>query len=129
MAIFLDLAKAFDTVDHTELLNNLPEFGINSLSLDWFKSYLDDRRQKVRINNFIGNEMVVNCGVPQDSVLGPILFILYINSICNLKIEGLIISYADDTCLLFAGNTWVDARIKATKGFKRVVEFLNHRKL
>jgi len=75
-------------VNHTELLNILPEFGINALSLDWFKSYLDDRREIVRINNFIGNEMVVNCGVPQGqgSVLGPILFILYINSICNLKI-------------------------------------------
>ena len=107
----------------------MPEFGIISLSLDWFKSYLDDRRQIVRINNFTGNEMVVNCGVPQGSVLGPILFILYINSICNLKIEGLITTYADDTCLLFSGNSWVDVRIKATKGCKRVVDFLNHRKL
>jgi len=63
----------------------------------------------VRINSFIGDEMVINCGVPQGSVLGPILFILYINGICNLKIEGLT-TYADDTCLLFSGDSWVDVR-------------------
>jgi len=128
MAIFLDLVKAFDTVNHSELLNILLEFGIISSSLDWFKSYLNDRRQIVRINNFIDNEIVVNCGVPQCSVLVPILFILYINSVCNLKIEGLITTYADDTCLLFSGNSWVDVCIKAAEGLKRVVDLLNHKK-
>jgi len=83
----------------------LPEFVIISLSLIyWFKSYLDDRSQIVRINNFIGNEIVVNCGVPQDSVLVPILFILYINSVCNLKFEELITIYTDNTCPLYSGN-------------------------
>lgn len=83
----------------------MPEFVIISLSLDWFKSYLDDRRQIVWINNFIGNEMVVNFGVPQDIVL--VLFILYKNSVCNLKIEGLITTYTDDKCPLFSGNSLI----------------------
>jgi len=78
LAIFVDLSKTFDTVDHLKLLKILPNFGIVSSSLDWFRSYLQNRRQMVRINGFTEDKMYINCGVPQGSVLGPILFILYI---------------------------------------------------
>ena len=83
----------------------------------------------VRINGITGDKMYINCGVPQGSVLSPILFILYINSICSLDIEGLIVTYVDDACLLFSGDSWNEVRSKATKGFKKVVEFINYRKL
>jgi Reverse transcriptase (RNA-dependent DNA polymerase) len=129
MAIFLDLAKAFDTVNHFELCNILPNFGLKSISLKWFKSYLNNRKQIVQINDTTAEEMIINCGVPQGSVLGPLLFILYINSICDLKIDGQIVTYADDTCLLFSGVTWEEVRLKATIEFRKVINHLNHRKL
>jgi len=83
IAIFLDLAKAFDTVNYKILLQLLPSFGIKNVSLNWFKSYLTNRKQMVKINNVVGHESSINYGVPQGSVLWPILFILYINSICD----------------------------------------------
>lgn len=79
------MAKAFDTVIHTELLKILPSFGITKDSLMWFESYLMNRKQVVSINGVLSNEGVIKYGVPQGSVLGPVLFILYINNICNLS--------------------------------------------
>jgi len=116
-------------VDHAELINLLPNFGITKSSFKWFKSYLDKRKQKVKINGILGEEMLITCGVPQGSVLGPTLFILYINSICDLDINGQVVTYADDTCLLFSGDTWDNVRTKATLGFKKVLGYLNQRKL
>ncbi|VVC35294.1 Reverse transcriptase domain [Cinara cedri] len=106
LAIFLDLAKAFDMINHTELIRILSSFGMKTSSIKWFTSYLFKRNQIVMINGILSEEREIICGVPQGSVLGPIFFILYINSICNLKIDGTIITYADDTCLLFSGPTW-----------------------
>lgn len=73
MAIFFDIAKAFDTVDHDILISLLPIFGINRCSLKWFKSYLSNRKRTVKINGVNGNMREIKYGVPQGSVLGPIL--------------------------------------------------------
>lgn len=73
--------KAFYMV--SELLKMLPHIDVVSSSLNWLKSYLDNRTQKVRIDEITGNEMLINYGIPQGSVLGPIVFILYIDSICS----------------------------------------------
>jgi hypothetical protein len=126
--IFLNLAKTFDTVDHAELIKLLPNFDIKNSSLKWFKCYLDKRKQKVKINGILGDEMLITCGVPQGSVLGPTLFILYINGISDFDINGQIITYADDICLLFFGDIWDNVRTKATLGFKKVLGYLNQRK-
>jgi len=99
---FLDIEKAFDTVNHEISLNILPSFGINNLSLNWFKNYLHNRKQAVKINEVNGSTYGIKNGVPQGSVLGPILFIIYINEICNINFDGSIVTYADDTCLLFS---------------------------
>lgn len=116
IAVFIDLAKAFDTIQHDTLLQILPNFGVNNNSLLWFKSYISNRKQMVKLNDVISNTSSIEYGVPQGSVLGPILFIIYINAICDLDIGGQIVTYADDTCLLFSGKSWEGVFLKATKG-------------
>ena len=72
---FLDLTKAFDTIDHVILLDKLCRYGIRGVTLNWFKHYLNDRKQFVSYNNTTSVSMKVTCGVPQGSILGPLLFI------------------------------------------------------
>ena len=77
--VLVDLQKAFDTVDHQTLLAKLNHYGIRGVSNDWFKSYLSNRNQYVSINEYESGLTAINCGVPQGSALGPLLFLLYIN--------------------------------------------------
>ena len=101
IAIFCDLRKAFDTVNHNTLFKKLQRFGIVGIELEWFKSYLFERSQFVSINNISSKFLNINCGVPQGSVLGPLLFILYIDDLpqCSNLITYL---FADDTTLLLS---------------------------
>ena len=78
--VFADLQKAFDTVDHQILLVKLNHYGIHGVSNDWFKCYLSNCNQYVSINGYGPGLAAINCGVPQGSVLGPRLFLLYINN-------------------------------------------------
>ena len=79
--IFVYLQKAFDTIDHNILLPKLENYEIHSVANDWFKSYLSDRRQFISINGFNSNHAVLKHGVPQGSVLGPIILLIYINDL------------------------------------------------
>ena len=102
--ILLDLKKAFDTVDHRILLRKLYAYGIRGTLLKWFESYLTGRTQYVAFNGTNSDTHYVKCGVPQGSILGPLLFILYMNDICSVSKLLFTLLYADDTCVLLSGK-------------------------
>ncbi|NQX84229.1 MAG: reverse transcriptase family protein, partial [Mycoplasmataceae bacterium] len=96
LSIFLDLKKAFDTVNHDILLKKLEYYGIQGCENTWFQNYLSGRTQFVDINGVASNPLDISCGVPQGSILGPILFLIYINDLPNV-VEFLTLLFADDT--------------------------------
>ena len=106
-ACFLDLSKAFDTISHNKLISKLESYGVNDLELDWFKNYLFNRRIQVSYDNALSEEKSSFTGVPQGSILGPLLFVVFFNDIVlNLK-HSKIIKYADDTVIYFGHQDFI----------------------
>ena len=104
ITILIDLEKAFDSADHRILPRKLFAYGIRGTLLKWFESYLTGRTQYVAFNGTNSDIHYVKCGVPQGSILGPIVFILCINDICSVSKLLLTLLYADDTCVLLSGK-------------------------
>ena len=100
IAIYMELSKAFDTLDHNILLNKLKYYGVKNTELSWFQSYLTERSQYVEINGITSNVLTISTGVPQGSILGPLLFLIYMNDIPEVSTFFKYILYADDTSLL-----------------------------
>jgi hypothetical protein len=103
IGVFLDLSKAFDTLNHNILLSKLSYYGIRGTSLNWFHSYLENRSQFVSFIDKDSEYKKTICGVPQGSILGPLLFILYINDFSNISQDNQKILFADDTNILYTG--------------------------
>ena len=104
IGVYLDFSKAFDTVDHAILLSKLSHYGVRGNALQWFKSYLSDRKQYVTYNGVSSPVNNITCGVPQGSILGPLLFLLYINDLGCVSSSIASILFADDTNLFKTGN-------------------------
>ena len=100
--VFIDLKKAFDAIDHCILLQKLYHYGIRGIINDWFHSYLTDRVQSTQIGSEVSTKLTTACGVPQGSVVGPLLFLLYVNDLCRLSDKLSFYLFADDTNLLYA---------------------------
>ena len=103
--MFIDLEKAFDTVNHDILLPKLNYYGISGVANSWFTSYLFKRHQSVRINVEMSTKREIRCGVPQGSILGPLLFLIYINDMHHAVCKSTIYHFADDTNLLYSCKT------------------------
>jgi hypothetical protein len=128
LAIFCDLRKAFDTCDHNILIKKLKKLGVRGPELTWFISYLQGRMQFVTINGTNSDNLDINKGVPQGSILGPLLFLIYINDLpdCSLLITLL---FADDTTLLASGDNLQDLVLFVNREFQKVVSFFRSHKM
>ena len=129
IGLFLDVSKAFDTVDHIILLQNMYLYGIQDTTLSWFENYLSNRKQYVTYNGIKSQTEKINCGVPQGSILGPLLFLLYINDLSTVSEACMSILFADDTNMFFTGKNLKTMAAVINEELIRVQEWLHCNKL
>jgi hypothetical protein len=129
IGLFLDFSKAFDTVDHHILLLKLQNYGIRGTAHDWLKHYLSDREQYVTYNGVKSNPARIKCGVPQGSILGPLLFLLYINDLSFVTKFSFPLLFADDSNLFFEGENISDIANNVNTDLDNIVEWLYANKL
>ena len=128
-ALFLDLSKAFDTVDHLVLCQRLRDIGMSSKAVMWFGNYLSGRTQSVQVDGVSSKPLLTQNGVPQGSILGPILFTIYINVLCQNVNDAKFHFYADDTILYCSASSLTSAIQKLQSAFNVVQSNLNQLRL
>ena len=128
ICILVDFRKAFDTVEHNILLEKLYHYGIRGNAVQWFNSYLSNRYQYVNYNNTSSDMKLITCGVPQGSILGSLLFLLYINDIASVS-NIFSILFADDTTLFYSSKSLQELATVINNELRKVIEWLNANRL
>ena len=127
--VFIDLKKAFDTINHNRLIYKLEQYGIRGVALNWVGSYLRNRQQYVKMGDCSSECLDIACGVPQGSVLGPKLFVLYINDICNVSSLVKCILFADDTNIFCSGENLQQLLDVISSELSKIKKWLDKNKL
>ena len=127
--VFVDLQKAFDTVNHTILLKMLEYYGVRGNVLNWFSSYLCNRKQYVSVNGATSDQLTITCGVPQGSVLGPLLFLIYINDLPTVSRLLSFCLFADDTNIYFSSSDLLTLQKVMNTELKKVKKWLDANQL
>ena len=125
----LDLSKAFDSLAHNLILGKLTEMGLDHTAISWINSYLEERTQVVKFGNISSNQETVESGVPQGSILGPLLFITCTNDITIAMKDEQIFTYADDMQIVVTGHTTEEVRIKLEKAIDTANQYYNKNSL
>jgi hypothetical protein len=129
LGVFLDLSKAFDTIDHNILFNKLDIYGVRGKMLALLKSYMSNRTQFVSYNNHNSKPQRIQVGVPQGSVLGPLIFLIYTNDFCRCLKFAKSFQYADDTTLVITGNSTNEINEQANEDLRNIKEWYKSNKL
>lgn len=129
IGVFIDLKKAFDTINHSILLCKLEKYGIRGVAGDWLKSYLTGRLQYVKMGHYIYDTLGIACGVPQGSVLGPKLFNVYINDIFNVSQALKLILFADDTNIFYSSDNYNELVTVVNMELKAIKKWMDLNKL